>query len=404
MTARLHVVGAGLAGLASATAATACGMRVVLHEAAGHAGGRCRSFHDDALGTVIDNGTHLMLGVNRTALAFARQVGGIAAMTPYPARFPFLDVASGERWTLTAAGLAAHPWEMLKACGLPWCPEAQTVAARLGGSAQFRRVWEPLCVAALNTDADEASARLFARLLRAALAGGGASLRPWVFPQGLSAALVDPAVAALRAAGAELRFRHRLLRIEERVLVFDDGPLPLEADDRVVLALPAWGLGQVTDLPVPALAPRAIVNAHFRLDHPPALAGGRPFLGVTGGISQWLAQRGPVISVTVSAADRLARDSNATIAARLWREVAAAIGRPNLACPPVRVMKERRATIVHTPDSVRRRPPPRTPWAHVFLAGDWLAGPWPCTIEAAISSGLAAARMASGRPDLCFRS
>jgi len=403
MTARLHVVGAGLAGLACAAAATRAGMPVVLHEAAGHAGGRCRSFPDETLGQVIDNGTHLLLGVNRTALAFARHVGGIAAMTPYPARFPFLDVASGERWTLTAAGLAARPWELLKACGLPYCPEGRTVAASLGGAKSFRRVWEPLCVAALNTDPAEASARLFARLLRAALMGGSQALRPWVFHAGLSDALVAPAVARLAGGGAELRFRHRLLSAEADALVFEDGRVPLGPGDRAVLALPPWALEGVM-AGTPRFESRAIVNAHFRLERPAALSGGLPFLGVTGGVAQWLARRGAVLSVTVSAADRLATEPAETVAATLWREVAAAIGQPGSAQPRCRVLKERRATVAHTPEAVRRRPPPHTPFAKILLAGDWLAGPWPCTIEAAIVSGLAAARLAVGQPDLAFLS
>ena len=73
----LHVVGAGLAGLAASVAASQAGWPVTLHEATDHAGGRCRSYFDPALNTTIDNGTHLVMDVNRTAIEFARAVAAL---------------------------------------------------------------------------------------------------------------------------------------------------------------------------------------------------------------------------------------------------------------------------------------------------------------------------------------
>ena len=397
----LHIVGAGLAGLSCAIAATRAGARVVLHEAAGHAGGRCRSFRDDTLDRVIDNGTHLLLGVNRTALAFAEAIGGDEAMQAAAPVFPFLDISNGEGWFVSPATLAKRPLELAQACGFPWIPEAETVATRLGCSKSYHRVWEPLCVAALNTSAEESSARMFARLLRTALTGGAKALVPYIFPSGLSSALVAPALATLAAHGVQMRFRHRLLAAHADRLEFDDGPLALAADDCVVLALPPWALcsdmGKAPELPT-----RAIVNAHFRLDQPAKLAGGKSYLGVTGGLSQWLALRDDVLSVTVSAADALAAEPAEDVGAKLWREVAIAIGKPGAPQPATRIMKERRATLAHGPDQIRLRPGHQGNHPGHFLAGDWLASPWPCTIEAAITSGLHAARLALRRPNIKF--
>jgi len=82
----VHVAGAGLAGLAAALTAARAGHQVVVHEAAGLAGGRCRSFFDPTLGRVIDNGTHVVLGANRAALGFLGAMGGGEAMVPAASR------------------------------------------------------------------------------------------------------------------------------------------------------------------------------------------------------------------------------------------------------------------------------------------------------------------------------
>jgi phytoene dehydrogenase-like protein len=401
MTATLHVVGAGLAGLAAALAGAKAGWRVVVHEAARHAGGRCRSFRCTRLDRVIDNGTHLLLGANRHALAFARAVGGIEALEAVEARFPFFDLASGDQWTVSPDRLSTGMAETALALGLPWVSRRQTVARRLGRTRSYRTMWAPLCEAILNTPPEQASARLLGCVLREVLLGGKTSMRPYVAVGGLSAVFAAPAEATLAVHGAEIHFGRRLTAITGRSLHFDDGEVTIGAADRAVLALPPWAAAAV--LPqAKALPCAAIVNAHFRLDQPAALPGGQPFLGLVGGTGQWLSVHDDVASVTVSAADRLADAPAEQVAEHLWREIAPVLRAPADHLPPVRVIKERRATLAHTPEVVRRRPNAATDVPWLWLAGDWMASPWPCTMEAAIASGLQAARLAVGRDDLWF--
>ena len=97
----IHVVGAGMAGLACAVEITRSGRAVTLHESTGQAGGRCRSFHDETLDRVIDNGNHLILGANPAVFSYLDTVGGRAGLVGQArAEFPFVDIASGERWVL----------------------------------------------------------------------------------------------------------------------------------------------------------------------------------------------------------------------------------------------------------------------------------------------------------------
>ncbi|MDO8606233.1 MAG: FAD-dependent oxidoreductase [Phaeospirillum sp.] len=402
MTGTLHIVGAGLAGLAAAVAAAKAGTRVAVHEAAGHAGGRCRSFRDEKLDRIIDNGSHLVLGANRTTLAYAQATGGIEAMVAAEPCFPFVDLTTGARWMVTPKRLPAGIGEILSALGLPWIRRSETVASRLGRSRSFTRLWQPMCEAIMNTAPADASARMFAWTMRRALLGGTKALIPWTFPLGLSAALVAPALATLGSFGAEVHFRRRLLSVTAEALTFDTAIVPLTPDDKVILALPPWVLSAVLPTGSPEMQTRPIVNAHFRLDYPVALPGKSHFLGLVNAAGHWLFARGDVLSVTVSAADALADRPNDEIAALLWDEASRAIGLAPAPVPLARIMKERRATLAHDQTTIANRPGPRTANPNLFLAGDWIESPWPCTIEAAISSGLAAARLVTNRADLVF--
>src|SRR5918995_4650854 len=97
----VHVVGAGLAGLAAAIRLGERRQPVALYEAAQQAGGRCRSYFDRSLGRVIDNGNHLLLSGNRSAIAYLSAIGaGDSLLGPAEASFPFLDLSSGERWVV----------------------------------------------------------------------------------------------------------------------------------------------------------------------------------------------------------------------------------------------------------------------------------------------------------------
>ena len=97
----VHIVGAGLAGLAAAVRLAGAEAAVVLHEATDHAGGRCRSYFEPALDQVIDNGNHLLLSANHAALEFIRQIGAKDALIgPDQACFDFADLATARRWRI----------------------------------------------------------------------------------------------------------------------------------------------------------------------------------------------------------------------------------------------------------------------------------------------------------------
>lgn len=412
MSGRAHVVGGGLAGLAAAVELAAAGRPVTLYDQAIRAGGRCRSFFDESLGRTIDNGNHLVLSGNTSLTRYLRRIGAEDRLSgPQRAAFPFIDLATGERWTVRI-GTGRIPWwvlsasrripgtrlaEYASALHLARAGSERTVADCVDTSgALYRRFWEPLTVAVLNTAADEGAAHLLWPVLLETFGRGEAACRPRIATHGLADSFVDPAVAFLRGAGAELRLHTRLRSIviggsRARLLNFAGGggtEVPIGADESLVLAVPpAAAAALMPGLTTPQHS-RAIVNAHFRLDD----AVPQPdFVGLVSATAQWIFVRDDIASVTVSAADGLAEESNEAIAARLWPEVQQALRLPAASLPRHRIVKEKRATFAQTPAEAARRPGARTALANVFLAGDWTATGLPATIEGSVRSGHTAA-------------
>jgi squalene-associated FAD-dependent desaturase len=406
----VHVVGAGLAGLAAAVELGAAGRRVTLYEAGGHAGGRCRSYFDTELGCRIDNGNHLLLAGNKAALRYLARINALGTLEgPPEAVFPFVDIGTGERWTLRP-NRGVVPWwiasakrrvpktraaDYLSALALRRADQRATVSEVLEQHRPlFRRLWEPLAVASLNTAAESASARLFWRVLAETLGRGGAACRPLVPRDGLSETFIDPALARLRAHGCEIRFGTLLRALRfgtDRVgeLVFDSGSIELGHADSLILAVPAPVAARlVPALTVPDVY-SPIVNAHFRCAHP---AGSPLFVGVISGSAEWIFRKRETLSVTVSAADRFVDQPAAELRRLLWSNVASAYRLPRYPVPPARIVKERRATFLASPEQLRRRPGSKTSWDNLLLAGDYVETGLPATIEGAIRSGFAAAR------------
>src|SRR4051794_3017022 len=114
-TGMVYVIAAGLSGLAASVALANRGAPVVLIEGAGQAGGRCRSYPDPVLNRTIDNGNHLILSGNHATFAYLRTIGAADRLAgPEQARFPFVDVRNGARWTV-APNEGPIPWWVFSA-------------------------------------------------------------------------------------------------------------------------------------------------------------------------------------------------------------------------------------------------------------------------------------------------
>ena len=404
----VHVVGAGLAGLAAAVRLAGGSREIVLHEAARQAGGRCRSYYDPVLGMMIDNGNHLLLSGNHDARKFLAAIGSENQLAGPPnAEFAFVDLATKERWCLRP-NPGPLPWWIFSASRrvpatgardylgllrllLPGKDMPIGATMRCDGLL-YERLWRPFFLAALNTEPAEASSHLAAAVVRETLSRGGRACHPLVAAQDLSCAFIAPALAYLVKCGVTIRFDHRLRAIDfangqAAALDFGDDTVQLDASDKIVLAVPSYAAQAL----VPGLQTpedyRAIVNAHFKISPPENLP---PLIGIVNGTIEWLFAFPGRLSVTISSADRLLDVPREKLAETIWAEVAE-VARIEKPLPPWQIVKEKRATFAATVAGNARRPGTGTGYANLVLAGDWTATGLPATIEGAIRSGYRAA-------------
>lgn len=415
------VIGSGWAGLAAAVEASDLGARVTLIEMAPRLGGRARSLGDGP--DALDNGQHILIGAYTRSLALMRRVGVDPSQallrTRLRLRYPdreTLTLPGGPPWLAFTRGvLACSAWSWSDRLGFllhssRWmatgfrCNPSLSVAALT--RALPRRVREdlidPLCVAALNTPAAQASGQVFLRVLKDALFSGPGSADLLLPSQGLSALLPEPARAHLLARGAEIR--HTRVQALERSssgwMLQTGSDTPLTAD-AVVLATSSVEAARLTQALVPdwsartaafefqpiitvylespgSALPAPMVALHESADEPAQFAFDLGQLAHRPGLFSF------VISGAAPWVDRgLDAAAEATLAQA--RRVLTWQSAPRLH----RVLSEKRATFACTPGLQR---PPAALLPGLVAAGDYLDGPYPATLEGAVMSGLTAAR------------
>jgi squalene-associated FAD-dependent desaturase len=425
------VIGAGWAGLAASLELAAAGVSVTLFEAARQAGGRARAVQ--VRGETLDNGQHLLLGACHELLRLLALIG---VDEPSVLQRKRLDLPmhhrDGRRLRIGAAALPA-PWHLavglVKARGLPLGARLQALAGwprlraatgaagaapELTVSELLRQagqpdqlvelLWEPLCLAIMNTRAQVAAAIPFLKALLEAFDGPPSNADLLLPRNSLDAVFATPALGFLSRHGARMQTGRRVDAIETcdgRVIGLRYGG-ELHSTTQIVLAtsprstarlLPSAGLERLaTDLA--ALEENAISTIYLRLASNQGVPG-TLLTGLLGTTSQWCfdrhsARSDGLLSVVVS--DDPCSESGPDLARRVCREIAGFW--PALKIEDAITLRERRATLRATPRNEALRPPTRTGVTGLWLAGDYTRTGLPATLEGAIRSGVAAARLA----------
>lgn len=410
---RVAIIGGGWAGIAAAVELMDRGATVTLIEAGRQLGGRARRANTPE--SDLDNGQHLLLGAYTHCLALMRRVG--AKPEEKLQRLP-LRLQDNQGFCLALPRLPAPvhlAWGLLAARGAGTGEKLRTalwmhrlrqrrfrlehetsVSAWLDAAGQTgalrRHLWEPLCLAALNTPPQRASAQVFAHVLRDSLGSAAPGATDLLLPRGtLSDVLPDPAATWLADRGATLRTGRRVRHLEP-------GPaggwrIDAEHFDRVIVAVAPQHLPALLKERAPALGPfpkqfEPIGTVYFR--HPPQVGLPFPLQGLQGGLGQWLVDRGRgVLAVSLSAHGDWETLPDPELARALHAEIVPLIGPRPL--PPWQVIREKRATFACTPGLPRC--PQATALPDLWLAGDHCWADYPATLEGAVRSGLAAARL-----------
>lgn len=400
---KVAVIGGGWAGIAAAVELTAGGADTTLFEAGRVLGGRAREIAID--GRRLDNGQHILLGAYRETLALMRRIGAdperLIARHPlqiidnrgFRMALPHLPAPLNLAWgLLTASGVGlaeklktAWWMEQVKKCRFQLTKDC-SVASWLDAAGQTgrlrRHLWEPLCLAALNTPAEYASAQLFANVLRDSLGSPRSEDTDLLLPRAtLGELLPEPAGRWLASHGARLRMGTRIERIdpgEENI------ELAGEAFDAAILATAPQHAGKLW----PELnldfdyEPIATIYLQFGGIAQPAF----PLFNRPGKYGQWVIDRGDgLLACILSGHGNWEKLDDRTLADALRDEL-------EIPEKPIwqKVIREKRATFSCRPGMAR--PDYRTSHPHLLLAGDYTWAEYPGTLEGAVRSGRRAAR------------
>ncbi len=430
MSKYVAVVGGGWAGLAAAVRAVQAGHRVALYEMAQQLGGRARSvplaiggLADHGATHALDNGQHILIGAYRRTLDLMQTVGAreeeLLVRRPLEVRYADgrgFAMPRGPAWLAfvrAVAGCVGWTWQdraALIRAAAGWtldrfhCDPALTVDALCKAlpAAVRELLIDPLCVAALNTPARDASAQVWLRVLRDALFGGRGAADLLLPKRPLGQLLPEPAARWLASQGATVHLGRPVMSLER--LSGTQWSVGAEAFDAVVIALPAAGAARLVEPVAPkwaalagglryepiatvyleclgarlpaamtALVEGPAAPAQFAFDHG-ALGGtaGR-FAFVVSGAARWVERGSGALAAAVIDQARTA------LPAGTWPTT------PRM----LRVLVERRATFRCTPALQR---PPGAIVPGLVAAGDYVAGPYPATLEGAVRAAEEAVR------------
>ena len=435
------IIGGGWAGLAAGVELSRAGVKVTLFEAAKTLGGRAKSIAiQKSLANVsgmlhIDNGQHILLGAYHETLKLMRALDLDASnllkrfpleMTYPQAGFHFrlpklplplnlvvgLFGASGCSWTEKIA--AVRFMQKLRASDHRLCADgnlAELLDTHHQNGRLRRFLWEPLCVAALNTPPENASAQIFVNLLKDCLSEHRAD-SDYLFPAvGLSELFPLAAARFIEAHGGQISCATRIKEFIPPISPTGAFDVNGHVFDHLIIAADPKHAGKLLAPHTETRAAAAFLAAYSfepigtaYLAYPPNFRLPRPMIGLekggSKGLGQWVFDRGALcdqhglMAFVLSANGAWTDFDNESLSRTLHRELQETLGKTLPAPAWHIIIREKRATFACAPSLKRAKM--HTTMDRLWLAGDHVWADYPATLEGAVRSGMAAAKAILG--------
>ena len=419
---KVAIIGGGWAGLAAAVELSAAGAEVSVFESARQLGGRARRV--EIHGHTLDNGQHILVGAYRETLRLLNTVGAdserLLRRIPLELAFP----GGGFHMKLPRLPAPFHlAFGLFTASGCTFgkklaavrfmralqkshfrladdCTVAELLDRYQQHGALRHCLWHALCLAALNTAPEKASAQLFANTLRDSI-GGSRSDTDLLLPAAdLSRIFPDAAADFIKAHRGKIHLSTRIEDIDPRREIHG------ERFDHVILAVaPQHAAHLLKRQPETAGTSQTLASygyepiATLYAGYPSELRLPCPMLGLDNGkkgcLGQWVFDRGTlcgtpgILSFVLSGSGAWEKYEDGDLLNALRGELEAALNRKLPKPDWQQTIRERRATFCCLPDLPR--PGPKTALAGLWLAGDYVYAEYPATLEGAVRSGVAAA-------------
>ena len=418
---RCLIIGGGIAGLTAASILSSKKHSVTLIESSPKLGGRTYSFFDSETNSVVDNGQHIMMGCYKDTLALIKLISvELNFVYQENLSLEFLDKTK-KHFSLNADKYI-YPLNLFSAIinfnvfsysekisfvgfvlKLPFISKKslinKNVLEWLTQQNQnlnlISKFWEILCVGALNTSLEKASAFIFYDILLEIFFKGNFSSTIILPKYGLSESLIDPAAGFITNNGGEMILSETVKEIvieNQKVKSLKTDCNNYEDFDFVISAIPLYALQKILPAKNLGIAINleysTILNVHLWIENRSLK---KSFYGFLGSALHWVFIKNDHINIVISNADYLADKSKEEILDFVLLELKEFVNIDNTNLKHYKIIKEKRATFIPSKEIINTRPDSKTLIENLFLAGDWINTGLPSTIESAARSGRIAA-------------
>ena len=420
---KVIIIGSGIAGLNAASILSSRNYQVTLLEASPKFGGKTYSFKNSETDEIIDNGQHILMGCYDHTIRFLKLIGAEDKFVHQKNLYVKFLTNEKKEYSIDASKFP-YPINLLKAIfnysaldfydkirflalliKLPFISEKSlenlNVKEWLERENQtptiIKSFWEILCIGALNTTLEKASAKLFHKILLQMFFSGNFASTIILPKYGLSESIINPALSFIKNNRASVISSEQVKEIvieENKVIRIMTDKNIYEDFDFLILAIPEYSLQKINCncliSPEINFTYSTILNIHIWLKENPVK---EKFFGLIDSPLHWIFNKDSHLNIVISNANQYSKMDNVEILKMVMDELEKFTEIKISDLSLYKIIREKRATFIPDKSVLDKRPENKTNVKNLFLAGDWTNTDLPATIESATKSGETAANL-----------